>query len=482
MSVDTLFQYLIGSESAIRAVAGNPWSLVLGLVFVFTTGIARSYRRFDLRRRPIMLAVPILASMAASACLFAVVCVVFVMRGAFPAALTGSNASGWPASLVAAYGAFLGLFWMTAPLAWVYGIPFERWVDRLDAAKLRLLSLLLVSVWRMLLLMRVLHVLLGFSGWAAAVIVMCFGDAVALTAIWVLRRRNSNDAPVPVIFGQMASISPTSRPEIALLNGVNRCVSVMGAWTLPLWLAGTLGVGLLSTGWRLLPQIEGGLASPPIGLSILALGSLFAWCLIAVGPQRKQRRATRVNELMAEGKTQRALDELSSRSQTDFPRQWRPPPGGDLFAPASRELLLNVVAAMARHPVQRWVREEYMALFREFLEAPLWFWFDDADLERVIKAIEPLPEAAALAAISSASIEQLVDSVRELRFSFPDDDDDDEQNQSEGGEQRGHPFGVEDRGMWMFSEPPWPKDTPERQALLESLKTLSDSTASDDTE
>jgi len=54
---------------------------------------------------------------------------------------------------------FMALFWMTAPVAWLYAIPVERFLDPYRAAQGNIALLAIVSLWRVLLMSRVLSVL-----------------------------------------------------------------------------------------------------------------------------------------------------------------------------------------------------------------------------------------------------------------------------------------------------------------------------------
>ena len=171
MGIGTLLGYLIGSRSAILTLAGHPHSWLLGLVFVLSAGFAREYDGEDLLHEPWYLAVPLGASLVSSFLLF---CVLYI-----PSGLTG--ASGPP--FVAAYRTFLGLFWMTAPLAWLYAVPYERLLDPVSAAYANVFTLALVSAWRVALMVRVGVVLFGLSPWAALFRVLAFSDSAALVAI-----------------------------------------------------------------------------------------------------------------------------------------------------------------------------------------------------------------------------------------------------------------------------------------------------------
>src|SRR5688572_9882644 len=147
MSPLTIVQYLVGSRTAIERIAAcrqAPW---LGLLFVFSAALAREYDGRDLLHEPWHLLLPLVASLATSFLLYLLLRVVGWFRGA-----------GWK-PFFAGYWSFLGLYWMTAPLALLYAIPVERFFDAADATRANLVLLGIVSLWRVLLITRVASVL-----------------------------------------------------------------------------------------------------------------------------------------------------------------------------------------------------------------------------------------------------------------------------------------------------------------------------------
>ena len=78
------------------------------------------------------------------------------------------------------YRTFLGLYWMTAPLAWLYAIPVERFLSPVDAVKANLWFLAIVAAWRVALMIRIINVFCRIRLWVAVFLVMAFADAVVL--------------------------------------------------------------------------------------------------------------------------------------------------------------------------------------------------------------------------------------------------------------------------------------------------------------
>jgi len=112
MTVTTLLRFLRGERRAILEIAACPQALWLGLVSVFSAAFAREYDGVDLW--PWHLVLPLTVSQATSLLLFLLASVVTGRIG------RGQNRSR------PGYASFLGLNWMTAPLAWLYAIPLQR--------------------------------------------------------------------------------------------------------------------------------------------------------------------------------------------------------------------------------------------------------------------------------------------------------------------------------------------------------------------
>src|SRR5262249_34272404 len=109
----TPFLYLIGNRQAIFDIATDRRAIFIGFLFLLSARCAREYDGEDLLHEPWYLLIPLAASLASSFLLYlvtyGVVCL-WRAQGTGPTFLNG-------------YRSFLGLFWMTAPLAWLYAVP-----------------------------------------------------------------------------------------------------------------------------------------------------------------------------------------------------------------------------------------------------------------------------------------------------------------------------------------------------------------------
>src|SRR5580700_9011821 len=114
MDIRTLFRFLIGDRQAILEIAADRRALWVGLLLVVSAAFARDYDGEDLVHEPWRLLLPLGASVASSFVLFLLT---------FGKAIASDAARP---SFLTAYRSFLTLFWMTAPLAWLYAVPYER--------------------------------------------------------------------------------------------------------------------------------------------------------------------------------------------------------------------------------------------------------------------------------------------------------------------------------------------------------------------
>lgn len=379
MGIRTLLRYLIGDRQAVLDLAASRWTLAVGFLFVLSAALAREYDGKDLLHEPWHLLLPLGASLAASAVLFAV-------------------AWGRPRH----YPAFLGLFWMTAPLAWLYAIPYERFLSPGQAMRANLLTLAVVAAWRVALIVRVLVVLLDYRALAAFLLVMAFGDALALgvSLAWF----------GPMFLPMMAGIRLSESERV--LAATTSIVTQLSFCSFPLWLAGAIALRVRS---KPVWQGAGGKSVRPTRLLWgLAALSVVGWVVVLPWTQAEQQLAWQVERDFREGRVSEALAVMSAHAPTDFPPQWEPPPQRrDLFTTtAASSHLVRLYGEMAKKPVAPWVRERYV----EKVPTQLSLWlFAESDLERVGRALESIPEWPALRARLEAEGEANEALLKKLR-------------------------------------------------------------------
>jgi hypothetical protein len=147
--------YVLGRENSIRELAGDRATLWTGIGMVLLTSIARNYDQTFILEKPFLwLFGSLLFSLVSGTWLYLVVYGWFIRR-------VVAHAGGEAPAYWGRWRTFMGLFWMTAPVAWLYAIPVERFFDSLTAAKANLTLLAIVSLWRVILMTRVMQCLTG---------------------------------------------------------------------------------------------------------------------------------------------------------------------------------------------------------------------------------------------------------------------------------------------------------------------------------
>jgi hypothetical protein len=376
MNVATLVRYLVGRRDAIQEVAASRNAIWVGLVFVLSAGLAREYDGADLLHEPWHLLIPLAASLATSLLLWAMVRRVLRVRGDGP-------------TLFPNYRGFLGLYWLTAPLAWLYAIPVERFMSVPVAVAANLWLLGIVALWRVLLMSRVVSVLCGWRLWAGFVVVMLFADLVTMAILWL--------TPLPV-FDLMGGIRLTESEQI--IQGTAFMVGFLGVITLPVWfMASTFVAWRRRLGAATVPENSSAVKQRiSLGLWTLCAASLLVWSVFIRWTQPEQQNRRHVERLMRDAKTSEGVAYMSARERVHFPPHWEPPPRigyGERTPP-----LVEVFDAIASQATANWVTSLYVdkVVFHGDDFVP---WrgpaldisaMNDEQLSRFVKLVESLPE------------------------------------------------------------------------------------------
>lgn len=345
-TVRDLPRFLLGDREAILAFASDGRTLWLALIFVFSAALARRYDGADLGAEPLALVGPALVSWFNASILF-VLLHVLVGRRAKPA-------PDW----VAEYRVVLSLFWLTAPLAWLYAVPVERFLDPYEATVANLWLLLLVATWRVVLMSRVVSVIYGINGWAAFFQVMFFADLVAVAIMLV--------SPKPIV-SVMAGIAHTRVDDLIL--DVSLSVILLGILSLPAWIIAMLWSAFKTRGEWQVGELGRGVQIR--GLWIAAALSILVWLPILPFTQAEQRLGREVDEMLASQNIEKALDTMSTHARDDFPPGYHPRPRN--WPGQTEPDVLDVMPKLAECDVPDWVREAYLAKLDLRLRAPLGF-------------------------------------------------------------------------------------------------------------
>ena len=420
VSLATLCRFLVGQRDAIRQIAESRSALWLGLLFVVSAGFAREYDGEDLLYEPWHLLIPLVASVGSSFLLFCLVYVVAFARGVREPFWTG-------------YRRLLTLYWMTAPLAWLYAIPFERFTTAPNAIAANLWLLGLVALWRVVLMTRVVSVLYQCHWLASLFVVMLFADAVAVTAIIL--------TPRPVV-GMMGGIRHTESEQVIL--NVTCAIQGWGILLMPVWTIGVICIALLSRSksvglWRTLEVDSQARRSVSVPLWSIALIAIVMWAPILPLTQFEQKNRRIATVDLKEGRIDQAIDFMSQRTPEDFPPHWNPPPR--LGYGEDEPPYFLVLDAALRVDVADWVRQLYvdkLIVHAESMRHPVHVAeLNDEQLRRYIDLLREIPQGPEIAKTHRHQVFQF------LREPEPDD-----------------------------IAPPPPEISPERRELLEQFAVI----------
>jgi hypothetical protein len=362
-----LLLYLVGDRAAILALGAHPRAWIVGLMFVLSAGFAREYDAEDLMHAPWVLLLPLGASIVSSFLLYLVlygVRVLITFRGC---------------GFLAAYRSFLSLFWLTAPLAWLYAMPYERFLDAVWATKANLITLALVAVWRVALMVRVASVLFEMSVGVALVRVLAYADAAALLALAF--------SPFPII--EVMGGVHLSQAEAAVREAA-QLMLCLGGFTFFVWAALALATVRAPARWQAESQespVQTRISKP---VKALASASLAVWLGILPFTQPEQRLRWQVEAAFRKGLIAEGLTLMSQHVPEDFPPHWEPPPRFLKGDPPV--LLLDICKEIPQSNPQPWVRQRFLLMLRENLVNLSYSGYE----EQAAAVLNQLPEAKAI--------------------------------------------------------------------------------------
>jgi len=333
MNIGMLVRYLFGHRQAILTIAHCPSALWIGLVFVLSAGFAREYDGEDLIAEPWHLLIPIGASLLTSFVLY-----LLLFFRVWIANLD-------PPRFGDGYRSFLSLYWMTAPLAWLYAIPYERFLSAPDSVRANLWTLGLVAAWRVALMIRVAIVLMGYRLLEAITLVLLFADVVAQT---ILRM-----TPLP-IFSIMGGIRLSESDRI--IRDVACFVQFWGFIALPV--LGIMSLFVFATAkpkWSSCRATELSTSSNR-RIWVLAIASLAVWAFVLPFTQPEQRLRRKTEVALRNGRIDEGIQLMLAHVEKDYPPHWDPPPRVGYYDQSPP--LLDVAEKLADAPPS-WVRQKY---------------------------------------------------------------------------------------------------------------------------
>lgn len=299
--VDLLYFYT-GQERGIEAVASNPQSVWVGLVFVLLAGLAREYDAEYLLAEPYHLFIPLLASVVSASALFFVLSSVAHRRR--------WQGFGWATNL----RMFLSCFWMTAPMALAYGIPYEAFLPAETAGLINLNTLQVVAVWRVVLMVRVAQVMFAMPLKWALPLVLFMADTVAVLAMMAM------PGPVIVIMGGIrmnaAERAIAQTRMFVMFFGTLLWPILCSIWLTGLALKSEKYGTWTSPSWK----VDEGKVSWTFWLfAVLVLASL-----LSVTPhfQRQQRLRYEFMRGLKDNRHEHSAKLLLAHKSDEFPRHW----------------------------------------------------------------------------------------------------------------------------------------------------------------
>lgn len=368
MNIRTILGFVTGNASAIREAACNRASLWTGVVLVLLTGIARNYDQNFVLESPLWLIGPLAFSLFSGSFLYAILIRGFARRH-MPE--ESQNESRW--------ATFMALFWLTAPVAWLYAIPVEHFLNSYQAAQANIALLAIVSVWRVLLMSRVISVLLEIPfrramGWVLV------GAALEVIVVVFLGLFFGGGFSRRILAGMSGM---RNAPEENLLSSVLGFVWTW-SWAVLILTAIVLAAKRFQGEARPLPKLA------PGRLPWILLGSLtVVWIAIAIGPQREQQHFVTHETLVSKSAYAEALAYLERYQQSDFPPGRRLEPNPYEYRVWEH---LPPTIALLKPDTTPWIRQVYLSHLTATLSHHYSGYDSLTNVAAMVMAIEQLPE------------------------------------------------------------------------------------------
>lgn len=323
MRPSDLFLYLFGNRGAIERVAAARHAWIIGAILVLSAGIARNYDHLDLLRQPQWFIGPFAASMVSICFIFLWISVPLKLRKA------GRH---WPQ-----FGTFLVLAWMTAPCAWIYGIPVESMTDIVTATKWNIAFLGIVAFWRVAIMVRAVSVLVEVSWLRALPLVLAPAALEAMLGTFFQGLS---------LVGIMGGIRLPPHTQV-LVNAAN-FTTITSFWLfIALFIAAFFFKGVAQK------PLFRPISTASRALLPATILMLLAWVAIAIPLQPQISNRYRLERLLDERDFSGAIAFASGKTRQDFPRHHYLPPEPSQWFP--HELMDQLPP-----DAPAWLREEWI--------------------------------------------------------------------------------------------------------------------------
>jgi hypothetical protein len=244
------------------------------------------------------------------------------------------------------------LYWLTAPLAWCYAIPVERFLTSYDSIVANLCLLLLVSVWRVCLIIKIINVIFNTTTLKATFAVFLFADTVMLVLLFY--------AKLPII--QIMGGIHLSESE-SLLLGVRMNLLFLGICSWPIWFLGYLIINAKSKHKYAVAEFSSSVQSSfknylwPALMTLLLMSQL-------PQTQSEQYHRYQFEQALRNSEFKRAISEMQKHEQSDYPPLWDPPPRPG-YGESSPNLLL-IISELPTLSNGHWLREIYLNKLKQY--------------------------------------------------------------------------------------------------------------------
>lgn len=318
-----LFLFLFGNRRAIERVASTRHAWLIGAILVLSAGIARNYDHLDLLRQPEWFIGPFAASMVSICFIFLWISVPLRLRHA---------GRYWPQ-----FGTFLTLAWLTAPCAWIYGIPVESMTDIMTATKWNIAFLGIVAFWRVAIMVRAVSVLTEVS-WLRALPLVLAPAALEATLGSFFQGLS--------LVGIMGGIRLPPHTEL-LVHAAN-FTNIASFWLCIAFFTATFFFKGVAKRPLFRPASSASRAVLPATILMF-----LAWVVIAIPLQPQIANGYRLTRLIKERDFAGAITFASGKTRQDFPRHhYLPPEPSQWFPPELLDQLPPETPA--------WLREEWI--------------------------------------------------------------------------------------------------------------------------
>ena len=333
MRVFDPFLFLIGNRNAILRIAATPWALLVGAIFVVSAGVARNYDHHVLTQEWIWVGGPFIASFLTTIFVY-----VWVWTGLRLHQFKKTENSP----------VFLSLVWMTAPCAWLYGIPVESFTDIVTATKWNIGFLATVSLWRVVLMVRALCVLTGAPAARVTLLVLTPAAMEMMVGAW-----NKSMSIVGIMGGVRLS------PQDELLLSATNVTATLSFWTF--LLGCILLFAVKGRAKKPLSRPRGGFP----GLAFIpAVLCTLIWLLAAVPfHDEKLRNRQHLKQLIDQQRYHEAAAFAIHKERSGFPSAYYLPPKPRSYRPEHMKLL--------DQDLPDWLREEWTQNAIEAFKAPM---------------------------------------------------------------------------------------------------------------